>query len=75
MYPTREEAERLLTEAEGCNPGPWGNHSRTAAHCAEAIAARSGMDSEKAYVFGCFMILAESLENGILGMCLMDILI
>ena len=52
MYPTRKEAERLLIEAEGCNPGPWGNHSRTTAHCAEAIASRSGMDSEKAYVLG-----------------------
>ncbi|MBR5178778.1 MAG: HD domain-containing protein [Lachnospiraceae bacterium] len=52
MYPTREEAENLLKEAEKCNPGPWGNHSRTAAHCAEAIAAKSGMDPEKAYVLG-----------------------
>ncbi len=51
-YPSREEAERLLKEAESCNPGPWGNHSRTAAHCAEAIAAKSGMDSEKAYALG-----------------------
>lgn len=51
-YPSREEAERLLKEAEGCNPGPWGNHSRTAAHCAEAIAVKSGMDPEKAYVLG-----------------------
>ena len=51
-YPTREEAERLLAEAENCNPGPWGNHSRTAAHCAEAIAAGAGMDAEKAYVLG-----------------------
>ena len=52
MYPDRKEAERLLKEAEECNPGPWGDHSRTAAHCAEAIAARSGMDAEKAYVLG-----------------------
>ncbi len=51
-FPTREEAERLLKDAENCNPGPWGNHSRTAAHCAEAIAAKSGMDAEKAYVLG-----------------------
>ena len=51
-YPAREEAEKLLKEAESCNPGPWGNHSRTAAHCAEAIAARAGMNSEKAYVLG-----------------------
>jgi len=51
-YPDREEAERILKEAESCNPGPWGDHSRTAAHCAEAIAERSGMDAEKAYVLG-----------------------
>ena len=53
MLPTREEAERLLVEAEECNPGPWGNHSRIAAHCAEKIAEASGdMDSEKAYIVG-----------------------
>lgn len=53
MLPTREEAERLLKEAEACNPGPWGNHSRVAAHCAEKIAIACGdMDSEKAYICG-----------------------
>lgn len=52
MYPAREEAERLLIEAEACNPGPWGNHSRVAAMCAEKIAAAAGMDKEKAYVLG-----------------------
>ncbi|WP_026528148.1 HD domain-containing protein [Butyrivibrio sp. VCD2006] len=52
MYPTREEAERLLVEAEECNPGPWDDHSRVVAHCAEEIAKRCGMDSEKAYVLG-----------------------
>ena len=52
MYPTREEAERLLIEAEECNPGPWGNHSRGAAHCAEEIAKRSGLNPDKAYVLG-----------------------
>lgn len=31
MIPTREEANALLTEAETCNPGPWGNHSRITA--------------------------------------------
>lgn len=31
MLPTREEAERLLKEAEKCNPGPWGNHCRVTA--------------------------------------------
>lgn len=53
MLPTRSEAERLLVEAESCNPGPWGNHSRVAAHCAEKIAeACDGMDADKAYVLG-----------------------
>ena len=52
MYPNREEAEKLLREAEERNPGPWGDHSRTAAHCAECIAARSGMNAAKAYVLG-----------------------
>lgn len=48
----RTEAERLVREAESCNPGPWGNHSRVAAVCAERIAAAVGMDAEKAYILG-----------------------
>lgn len=53
MFPNRKDAEKLLKEAERLNPGPWGNHSRTAAHCAEKIAVRcDGMDPEKAYVLG-----------------------
>lgn len=53
MIPTCEEAERLLQEAEKCNPRPWGNHSRIAAHCARQIAgACKCMDPEKAYVLG-----------------------
>ena len=51
-YPTVLEAERLLQEAENCNPGPWGNHSRVAAYCAKCIAAAAGLDKEKAYVLG-----------------------
>ena len=51
-YPSASEARRILAEAEPCNPGPWGNHSRTAAHCAEKIAARAGLYPEKAYVLG-----------------------
>ena len=35
MLPSREKAEELLQETEKCNPGPWWNHSRVAAHCAE----------------------------------------
>lgn len=53
MLPTRAEAEQLLREAEQCNPGPWGNHSRVVAHCAEKIAGAYGeLDPEKAYILG-----------------------
>ncbi len=53
MLPTRNEAERLLSDAERCNPGAWGNHSRVAAYCAEKIALScSGMDADRAYVSG-----------------------
>ena len=53
MLPTREKAEELLREAEECNPGPWGNHSRVAAHCAEKIAQCCGdLDADKAYILG-----------------------
>ncbi len=53
MIPSREEAERIIREAEAINPGPWGDHCRVAAHCAERIAARcEGMNPDKAYVVG-----------------------
>jgi hypothetical protein len=52
MYPNKEEAHKLLIEAEMLNPGPWVNHSKTAAHCAEKIAFYAKMNSEKAYVLG-----------------------
>lgn len=53
MLPAREVAEALLRDGEACNPGPWGNHSRVAAHCAEQIAlACSDMDGDKAYILG-----------------------
>ena len=53
MLPSREKAEELLQEAERCNPGPWGNHSRVAAHCAEKIAMEcDDLDSNKAYILG-----------------------
>lgn len=53
MLPTRERAMELVCDALLCNPGPWGKHSLTAAHCAEKIAAACGdLDSEKAYILG-----------------------
>ena len=53
MLPTREYAEFLLKDAEESNPGLWGDHSRTAAHCADKIAQACGdMDANKAYILG-----------------------
>lgn len=53
MYPTIQEAERLLKEAAQCNPGPWENHSRVTAQCAKKVAEKCmGMNPEKAYVLG-----------------------
>lgn len=59
MYPTREEAERILLDAKARYDkvsrihGRWDDHCRTAARCAEKIAARCpGLDPDKAYVLG-----------------------
>lgn len=52
-YPEIERAKELLADAERCNPGPWGNHSRYVADCATKIAkACGGLEEEKAYVLG-----------------------
>lgn len=39
MFPTREEALKLIRDGLLFNPGPWGKHCLTAAHCAEKIAS------------------------------------
>lgn len=52
MLPSRTEAVRMLQEAERMNPGPWAAHSRVAGACARRIAARSGLDGEKAETLG-----------------------
>lgn len=53
MLPTRDEAVELVRDGLSSNPGPWGKHSLTVAHCAEKIACACGdMDSEKAFVLG-----------------------
>ena len=53
MYPDRKTAEALLAEAEPHNPGPWGDHSRIAAHCAEAIARACGWTQTRPMCWGC----------------------
>ena len=63
-YPTTEEAARLLQDAESCNPGPWGDHSRIAAQCARKIAAAAGMDPEKAYVLGLLHDIGRKFGKG-----------
>ncbi len=65
MYPNREEALDLLKEAEKLNPGPWGNHSRTVAHCAERIAALSSMNPDRHMYLDYYMTLAGGLERDI----------
>ena len=53
MLTTREEALKLIRDGLLFNPGPWGEHCLTAAHCAEKIASACGdMDVEKAYILG-----------------------
>ena len=66
MLPTREEAEKLVIDAEQCNPGPWGDHSRVAALCAEKIAALcEDMDAEKAYILGLLHDIGKLFVEGI----------
>ena len=48
----RKQALEALDWASRQNPGPWREHSLTAARAASAIAAACGMDAERAYVLG-----------------------
>jgi hypothetical protein len=51
--PSRQEAERLLTEAARMNPGPWVAHSRYVALAASLIAQRHPrLDPDTAYILG-----------------------
>lgn len=52
QFPSRSTAHALLDEAEQLHPGDWVPHVKLVARAAEAIAAKLGMDAEKAYVFG-----------------------
>ena len=51
--PSIDAAETMLREAEQMNPGPWGDHSRSAAVNARLIAERCPtLDADAAYVMG-----------------------
>lgn len=53
MIPSREKARELIEDAEKANPGPWVNHSKAVAFCAEKIAMHcADLNAEKAYVLG-----------------------
>lgn len=62
--PTRAEAKAILAEALPHNPGPWGDHSRTAARCAEQIARQCGMDPERAYVLALLHDIGRRFGKG-----------
>lgn len=65
MLPTREEAEQFVRESEEIHPGPWGDHCRVAAWCAERIAEHcEGMDAEKAYIVGLFHDIGRRITVG-----------
>jgi len=51
-FPTKHEAESLLQAGYNENPGPWATHCKTTARAAETIAAKCGLDSNRAYVSG-----------------------
>ena len=63
-FPGRARAEDILREAETHNAGPWANHSRTVAVCAERIAAACGMDADKAYVLGLLHDIGRRFGTG-----------
>lgn len=64
MYPDRKTAEQILREGEKANPGPWAEHSRTAARCAERIAFHAGLDPDKAYVLGLLHDIGRKFGKG-----------
>ena len=72
MLPTREEAMALVRDGLSCNPGAWGRHCLTAAHCAEKIANACGdMDAEKAYILGLLHDIGRKfgVRHPVVGTC------
>jgi HD domain len=64
--PSLSEAEKLLTEAEQRNPGPWVAHSRNVALAAKCIAEHSNLDAEAAYIMGLLHDIGR--REGVTGM-------
>jgi HD domain len=64
--PTLDEAEKLLTDAEQRNPGPWVAHSRNVALAAKCIAEYSNLDAEAAYMMGLLHDIGR--REGVTGM-------
>ena len=62
----RAEAAELLEWAAAKNPGPWREHSLTAARAACAIAEKAGMDAERAWVLGALHDIGR--HEGVRGM-------
>lgn len=51
--PSLDQAQALLAEAEGRNPGPWVAHSIHVARAAQLIAEHHpALDADRAYIFG-----------------------
>ncbi len=63
--PSLQEADELLVWAHAQNPGPWMQHSRTAAKVAGEIASHCGMDKNTAYILGLLHDIGR--YNGITG--------
>lgn len=67
MLPTREEALKLIRDGLLFNPGPWGEHCLTAAHCAEKIASASQVFGEvKQKVYFCPFLSSQNFMERVL---------
>ena len=66
-YPERSIAENILLEAERLNPGPWVNHSRYVARCAEAIALSESVYDD----YDLLIQLCDSISTaeGVVNIC------
>ena len=61
MLPTREEALKLIRDGLLFNPGPWGEHCLTAAHC--VFHGYDELDNERIDLDFCWVSL-EDLKKG-----------